>query len=132
MGRKYQLSAYETKLLYILWKAGRPLLVSEIADRGLNISTVRAAIRSMYEKNLLEVAGRAKSGTVFGRCYQPAINLREYEMDKMVNDFKDRLSPEITVSTLAKAYLEGLDEGSRQEELEKLQQIIDENKKRKN
>ncbi len=126
MARKYQLNEYEIEILYVLWKAGKPLLVSEIAERGLNISTARATIRSMYERNLLEVAGRARSGSVFGRCYQPTIDVKDFEMDRMVNDFKEKACPDITVSGLVEAYLDGLDEDSLCQELDGLEQLVKE------
>lgn len=87
---KYNLPERETEILYALWNAGRPLLASEIADvdEDLKIATVHTTLKRMLKKHLIEVVDFAKSGNVFGRCYQPTISLEEFELNKLSNDFK--------------------------------------------
>ena len=102
---KYNLPERETEILYALWNAGRPLLASEIADvdEDLKIATVHTTLKRMLKKHLIEVVDFAKSGNVFGRCYQPTISLEEFELNKLSNDFKRKQCKDITKSRFVAA-----------------------------
>ena len=78
---KYDLPEREVEILYTLWEAGRPLLASEMAeaDEDLKLATVHTTLKRMLKKGLIEVVDFAKSGNVFGRCYQPTVSLEQRE-----------------------------------------------------
>lgn len=64
-------SPREMDILHILWTAGEPLLASEIMESKdeLKLATVHTTLTRMLKKNLITVAGFARSGNVFGRRY---------------------------------------------------------------
>lgn len=95
MGRKknkYDLPEREVEILYTLWDADRPLLASEMADEGeeLKLATVHTTLKRMLKKGLIEVVDFAKSGNVYGRCYQPTFGLQEFEMERLSNSFNKK------------------------------------------
>ena len=49
---RYNLSVREIDILYVLWKADRPLLASEIveADEKLKLPTVHTTLKRMLDK----------------------------------------------------------------------------------
>ena len=118
----------EVDILYVMWNAGRPLMASEIteANEELKLATVHTTLKRMLKKNLIEVVDFAKSGNVFGRCYQPTLSLREFEMGKISSEFRNKKSSDITASNLVAALLNGEDNGKVQEELDKLEKMIQE------
>ena len=129
---KYNLPERETEILYALWNAGRPLLASEIADvdEDLKIATVHTTLKRMLKKHLIEVVDFAKSGNVFGRCYQPTVTLKEFEMERLSSDFKKKQCKDITTSNFVAALLEEKDKHTAMEELNELEQMIQEQRER--
>lgn len=123
---EYQLTRREVEILYAMWNAGRPLLASEMveANEELKLATVHTTLKRMLKRNLVEVADFAKSGNVFGRCYQPTISLKEFEMNKLVDDFKQKQSKDITTSNLVAALLDEADHKVALEELDELEKMI--------
>ena len=123
---EHQLTRREVEILYTMWNAGRPLMASEIADANeeLKIATVHTTLKRMLKNNLVEVANFAKSGNVYGRCYQPTMNLKDFELDKMVYDFKKKQSEDITTSNLVAALLDTEDDKTALEELDELEKLI--------
>lgn len=130
--KEFNLPSREVEILYTMWNAERPLLASEIAeaDKDLKIATVHTTLKRMLKKNLIEVVDFAKSGNVFGRCYQPTISLKEFELSRLSNNLKKRKSKDITASNLVAALLEDEDNSTALEELEKLEKMIQEKKKK--
>ena len=116
----------EIDILYIMWNAGKPLMASEIANSELTLPTVHTTLKRMLKKNMVEVVSFAKSGKVYGRCYQPTMGLKEYELDKLSKDFKSKMCQEITISGLTEILLEDLDGDALLKELEQLEQLIKE------
>ena len=68
----------------------------------------------------------AKSGNVFGRCYQPTISLKDFELSKLSNDFKKKQCKDITTSRFVAALLEEQDSSTALEELNELEKMIQE------
>ena len=103
-------------------------MASEIADvdEDLKIATVHTTLKRMLKKHLIEVVDFAKSGNVFGRCYQPTISLEEFELNKLSNDFKKNQCKNITTSRFVAALLEEQDSNTALEELEELEKMIQE------
>lgn len=126
---RYQLPAREIEILYAIWNAGRPLLASEIASEELKLATVHTTLKRMLKKNLLEVVDFAKSGNVFGRCYQPTISIMEFELDRLSSAFESRQCTEITLSKYIAALLDNMDKETALRELENLEKMIAEKRK---
>lgn len=126
---RYQLPAREIEILYAIWNAGRPLLASEIASEELKLATVHTTLKRMLKKNLLEVVDFAKSGNVFGRCYQPTISIMEFELDRLSAAFESRQCTEITLSKYIAALLDNMDKETALRELENLEKMIAEKRK---
>lgn len=130
--KEFNLPNREVEILYTMWNAGRPLLASEIAeaDEDLKIATVHTTLKRMLKKNLIEVVDFAKSGNVFGRCYQPTISLKEFELSRLSANFKKKKSKDINASNLVAALLEDEDSGTALEELDELEKMIQEKRKK--
>lgn len=113
---KFNLSVREIDILYVLWKADRPLLASEIAESSekLKLSTVHTTLTRMLKKNVVEVADFIKSGNVFGRRYTPTLSLQEFELNKL----------SATTSSLMSALPNNADEAFILKELDNLEQMI--------
>lgn len=86
-------------------------------------------IKENAEKNLLEVVDFAKSGNVFGRCYQPTISIMEFELDRLSAAFESRQCTEITLSKYIAALLDNMDKETALRELENLEKMIAEKRK---
>ncbi len=129
---KYDLPEREIEILYTLWNANRPLLASEMAeaDEELKLATVHTTLKRMLKKGLIEVVDFAKSGNVFGRCYQPTVTLKEFEMERLSSDFKKKQCKDITTSNFVAALLEEKDRHTAMEELDELEQMIQEQRER--
>lgn len=123
---KYDLPDREVEILYTMWDAGRPLLASEMAeaDEELKLATVHTTLKRMLRKGLIEVVDFAKSGNVFGRCYQPTMSVDEFEMERLSSGFRKKHSENITASNFVAALLEEKDSDAAMEELDELEQMI--------
>ncbi len=128
--RKYQVSKREDDILYVLWRAGRPLLASEIADDELKLTTVHTTLKRMLKKGLVQVVDFAKSGNVFGRCYEPSMSMVDYERDKFSNNFAKNAEREVTIASMVEAILDEENEETVRQELDGLEQIIKEKRER--
>lgn len=124
--RKFQVSERESDILYALWNAERPLMASEIANEELKLTTVHTTLKRMLAKNLVEVVDFAKSGNVFGRCYQPTISMMEFEMDKFASGFVKRNEKEVTITDLLEVLFQDADKETLKRELDDLEQLIKE------
>ncbi len=135
MGKKknrYDLPEREVEILYTLWDAGRPLLASEMADEGeeLKLATVHTTLKRMLKKGLIEVVDFAKSGNVYGRCYQPTFGLKEFEMERLSSSFVKKRCKDITTSNFVAALLETKEDDVVKEELDELEKMIEEQRER--
>ncbi|MCI8847108.1 MAG: BlaI/MecI/CopY family transcriptional regulator [Lachnospiraceae bacterium] len=135
MGRKknkYDLPEREVEILYTLWDAGRPLLASEMADEGeeLKLATVHTTLKRMLKKGLIEVVDFAKSGNVYGRCYQPTFGLQEFEMERLSNSFNKKRCKDITTSNFVAALLDAKESDEAMEELDELEKMIQEQREK--
>ena len=129
---KYDLPEREVEILYALWNADRPLLASEMAeaDEELKLATVHTTLKRMLKKGLIEVVDFAKSGNVFGRCYQPTMSLKEFEMERLSSGFMKKQCKDITTSNFVAALLEEKDSDTAMAELDELERMIQEQRER--
>ncbi len=124
--RKYQVADRERDILYILWNADRPLMASEIANEGVKLPTVHTTLKRMLAKNLVEAVDFAKSGNVYGRCYQPTITMMEFEMDRFASGFVKSDEKEVTIIDLLEALFKDMNKETLKRELDDLEQLIKE------
>lgn len=123
---QYQLTPREIDILYTIWDADRPLMASEIASEELKLATVHTTLKRMLRKNLLEVVDFAKSGNVFGRCYQPTFAMKEFELDMLSTAFKNRRCKEITVANFIEELLKDMDADEALVMLDELEKAVKE------
>lgn len=126
---KYQLPPREIDILYTIWDAGRPLMASEMASEELKLATVHTTLKRMLRKNLLEVVGFAKSGNVFGRCYQPTFTMKEFELDMLSTAFKNRRCKEITIANYIAELLNRMEPEEALKMLDELEETVKELRK---
>jgi len=102
----FNLPRYELKILETLWKEGRPLLASEIANISqMKTPTVYGNIKKLLKKHLLEVGAIIQNGTVFGRTYKTTMSLEEFELQKLKHDFTMKYCETISTSNLVATLL---------------------------
>lgn len=79
VNRSVMLSKREMDVLDILYRAGRPLIVTEIVNTGKDLtqSTVTAVLRKLLGQGMVEVAGAEHSGKVLSRTYRPTERSKE-------------------------------------------------------
>lgn len=96
-----RLSQRQYEIMCVMWDADRPLLASEIvnAKEELNINTVQSALKSLIEKNYIEVADITHSRTVLARTYQPLVS-KEVYLKELCNEFDYNLGSWGVVATL--------------------------------
>lgn len=123
---KYELPPREIDILYAIWDAGRPLMASEMASEELKLATVHTTLKRMLRKNLLEVVDFAKSGNVFGRCYQPTFTMKEFELDRLTTAFNNRRCKEITIANFIEELLKSMDIEEALQLLNELEEMVKE------
>lgn len=127
---KYELPEREIDILYAIWEAGRPLMASEMASEDLKLATVHTTLKRMLQKNLLEVVNFAKSGNVYGRCYQPTFTMQEFELDRLVTAFNNRRCKEITITHFIEEQLNHMNTEEALALLDELEEMIREMRKK--
>ena len=80
----------------------------------------------MLRKDLLEVVDFAKSGNVFGRCYQPTFTMKEFELDMLSTAFKNRRCKEITIANFIEELLKDMDTDEALVMLDELEKAVKE------
>lgn len=82
---KQDITVREMDVMRVLCRAKEPLIASEILKRddSLNLNTVQAVIRTLLEKQYIEVDSVVYSGTVLSRSYKPT----DLFYDKMIMNF---------------------------------------------
>lgn len=126
---QYQLTPREIDILYTIWDADRPLMASEMASEELKLATVHTTLKRMLRKNLLEVVDFAKSGNVFGRCYQPTFTMKEFELDMLSTAFKNRRCKEITIANYIAELLNRMEPEEALKMLDELEETVKELRK---
>jgi len=103
-------------IMNVLWEEGRPLSAFEINEIApeLKMPTVRRCL-----ENLIKVAGTSMNGKVYARNYTPLITREEYLKG---NTQSRKISPVEMMHALLET------EGLTEEDLEKLQELLDRKK----
>jgi len=99
----FPLTGRETDIMAILWNLDKPMLASEIAASGdqLSINTVQAAMKSLLRKGMIEVADIVYSGTVLSRTYRPTLSRQQYMVSHLRQYFQSLGNDYSTVSLVS-------------------------------
>ena len=108
-------------VMNVLWEEGKPLSAFEINEIApeLKMPTVRRCLELLLKEKLIEVAGTSMNGKVYARNYRPLLSRETY----LKNNAERR---KITPVEMMHALLET--EGLTEEDLEKLQELLDRKK----
>lgn len=121
----FNLPRYELMILETLWKEGRPLLASEIANISqMKTPTVYGNIKKLLKKHLVEVEAIVQNGTVFGRTYKTTMSPEEFELQKFKYDLKRKSCETISTSNLVAALLAGKESKEILKELDELEIML--------
>lgn len=120
-----KLTDKEMEILETLWRTEKPLLASEIVciNNDLKIATVYPALKRLLKKNLIEVVDIVQNTTGFGRKYRPTMNCKEFELKKIIEEFKMK---DISTSNLVAALLAEENNKDILEELEHIECMLKE------
>lgn len=101
------LTKREMEIMSILWESDKPLVASEIAKKGenLTINTVQALLKKLMNQKYIKVADIVYSGTVLSRCYTPVISSDEYEMNNMMTAYGKLSNKAKGMSSFVTAFL---------------------------
>lgn len=127
---KFELTKGEESLMELFWDASKPLSsidLSEMTDE-FNDPYIHKLLRSLQEKNMLQVSGVTQSGKKYARLFLPTITREEYGAFLMNQiGIKNGLS----FAKVAIA-LNGQNELSNEELIQQLELIVNELKKESN
>ncbi len=121
------LTKRELEIMTILWNTTEPLIASEIARRGnqLTINTVQALLKKLLKAGYIEVAEIVYSGTVLCRSYRPAITSDDYELGNIMNAYQRIKDKSRGISLFVSAFLgEEDNSGLLLEEIDELQELL--------
>ena len=78
----YDVTKSQLEILNVLWRAGEPLsrgdILEKSTDKSWKGSSIHILLNGLLEKNLIEEAGFARAGKVWGRLYAPTLTVEEY------------------------------------------------------
>lgn len=123
----YDTTKRENDILKLLWKSTKPLTASELAKSsgGISISTTQTALKGLVKKGLVEVADIVYSGTVLSRSYRATLSSTQYEMQKLVNSFRQRVNKDFSTSSFVATLLEQEKDSEKAlKELEELEKLL--------
>ena len=127
-----KLTERELEIMRILWEADKPLMVSEIVQRDKNgtIYSVQRIIQNLIKKEMVAVEGMAYNKKALGRTFKPLVSAESIELSHIQDVFSKMVSRNIAVSHLIAALLPADSSEQTLEELNRLEDIIRERKKR--
>ncbi|MDE7199558.1 MAG: BlaI/MecI/CopY family transcriptional regulator [Lachnospiraceae bacterium] len=127
-----KLTERELEVMRILWEADKPLMVSEIVQRDKNgtIYSVQRIIQNLIKKEMVAVEGMAYNKKALGRTFKPLVSAESIEQSHIQDVFSKMVSRNIAVSHLIAALLPADSSEQTLEELNRLEDIIRERKKR--
>ncbi len=127
-----KLTERELEIMRILWEADKPLMVSEIVQRDKNgtIYSVQRIIQNLIKKEMVAVEGMAYNKKALGRTFKPLVSAESIEQSHIQDVLSKMVSRNIVVSHLIAALLPADSSEQTLEELNRLEDIIRERKKR--
>ncbi len=78
--KKYHLTNKEYEIMKILWKSGKPMLISDILLETDNVAenSLHPMIKNLINNGFIKVVGSMKVSKTTSRLYAPAITVDEY------------------------------------------------------
>lgn len=78
--KKYHLTNKEYEIMKILWKSGKPMLISDILLEADNVAenSLHPMIKNLINNGFIKVVGSMKVSKTTSRLYAPAITVDEY------------------------------------------------------
>lgn len=122
-----KLTKRELEIMTILWNSDTPLIASDIAKKGddLTINTVQALLKKLLKLGYIEVADIVYSGTVLSRSYTPTITSDDYEMGNILNSYSKITDKSKGVSRFVTAFLEDSEDPDQLlREINELQELL--------
>lgn len=119
-------------ILEILWDSPEPLTASGVVKQkeGLTANTVQAVLRKLLKNQMIEVADIVYSGTVLSRSYRASITREEFLASQFAEEAR-RMEQKIQKTALVAALFEQeQDEEKARQEIEELEVMLKEYKKR--
>lgn len=103
-----KLTKRELEIMTILWESQQPLIASDIAKHGDNmtINTAQALIKKLLQRDYVKVADIVYSGTVLSRSYTTAISRDDYEMQNILASYQNISDKQKGMSRFVSAFLE--------------------------
>ena len=131
-GKTWSPTRREQDVLEVLWTGEKPMTASEIvnANPELTMNTVQAVLRKLLGQKIIEVADIVYSGTVLSRSYRPLITHDEFISSQFSQDL-ERLNKTISKPSLLKTLFDAEKDRDRvKAEIEELEQMLDEYRKK--
>ena len=131
-GKTWSPTRREQDVLEVLWTGEKPMTASEIvnANPELTMNTVQAVLRKLLGQKIIEVADIVYSGTVLSRSYRPLISHDEFISSQVSQDL-ERLNKTISKPSLLKTLFDAEKDRDRvKAEIEELEQMLDEYRKK--
>ena len=89
-----KLTNSEREIMQVLWKSEKPLTASGIIAASPNKewknSSVHLLIKSLLDKDLVEVAGFEKTTKNYARTFKPTMSYEDYSIKFMLNKRRNR------------------------------------------
>lgn len=125
---KIHLTKREADIMKIFWEENKALIASDFPqfDASLTLNTVQGYLKKLREKGLIKVDNIVYSGTALTRSYKPTMNQEEFETKNYLNSMD---AYKISVSSLVATFLNHKDGKMSEEEIDKLENLIQEQKK---
>jgi len=124
------LSKREESLMDYFWCSEKPLtadeLEKELSEKGWNHASIFRTIKSLEEKNFINVVGVERHNKQYARLFSPAISQEAY----YTNYLLEKRMPNNVLERISAAMLGVGNRGEKKEEvIERLENIIQEMKK---
>lgn len=121
------LTKRELEIMNILWNSEKPLIASDIAKNGdnLTINTVQALLKKLLKSGYIQIADIVYSGTVLCRSYRPSITSDDYELGNILNSYQKIADRPKGISRFVSALLEDEKEPEQLlREIDELQELL--------
>lgn len=127
-----KLTSRELEVMRILWEADKPLMVSEIVQRDKNgtIYSVQRIIQNLIKKDMVAVEGMAYNKKALGRTFRPLVSSESIELSNIQEMLSKMVSKNIAASHLIAALLPVDNSEQTLIELNQIEEIIRERKRR--
>lgn len=126
-----QASTNEYSVLMAIWDAGRPLtakeIVAAIPDKGFKDSAIHFILNGMLDKGLVYVDGTKLSSRIYSRCFNASVSFDEYHSNEIKTSAVYKKNRGLVLTGIVSRLM---DDNIEADTLEKLEELIEEKKKR--